>query len=91
MARDEAERSVHAEILKSRQQCVDSGPICTIWGEIGKMRDVIATLKEEIARERGEMGGIMKAQARQTTILIAAISFVGVAAQIVLGLLKIHQ
>lgn len=88
IARVEAEYAASAAVLKSRQQCIEGGPVSTIWSEIGKMRDVMVEMQKAWAQERGEANGIMKAHAKQTAILVAAITLAGVVAQIALGLIR---
>ena len=82
LARDEAERAAKALIAQYQNDCVNHGPICGVWEEIGRMRDSIAAEAKQNAEERGEARGALKAQARQTTIIVAAVGAIGVVAQV---------
>lgn len=88
IARDEADRTTRALITEYQNKCVNEGPICGVWEEIGKMRSDIGAIKTEFAGERGEARGVLKAQGRQTTILVTAVTVLGFLANLAFNFWK---
>lgn len=43
IARDEAERTSKAMITEYQNNCINSGPICGVWEEIGRMRETMSS------------------------------------------------
>ena len=82
IARDEAQQTCKGMIAQYQNDCVNNGPICGVWEEIGRMRDSIATETKQNAEERGEARGALKAQARHTTLIVAGVGAIGVGAQL---------
>ena len=86
MDTEEVRRIARAEAVavgnEAQKECIERGPICGVWRAIEEQRRDMATIKDELAENRGAI----RAQGRNVTIVVAAIGALSLAAQVV-GLL----
>jgi len=80
--RDIARAEALAVSAQSRNECVNSGPICKVWEAIDEMRGIVNSIQMKFA----ESDGARKQQARNMTIIVSVASALSTAASVV-GLL----
>jgi hypothetical protein len=91
MDTEEVRRIARAEAVavgnEAQKECIERGPICGVWKTIDEQRRDMATIKDELAENRGAI----RAQGRNVTIVVAVIGLLGLAAQIAGLLIRVRH
>lgn len=88
IARDEAGAAARMAASEHENQCAQTGHVCGLWKAVEDIRREQKAMEINQEGARGELRGAMRAQTRTLALIVGGATVLGVAAQIVVMLLR---